>query len=137
MATLVQRVAAVELTQAEYQDRAYALGDRDCLTLAAYHLTALGRPDPLAQVRDYDSPSSAIRALRKAGFENLEVAVSAQGLARIGLASALVGDLVALPADRPFDVALGVHLGGGHALAFCNGVCLVGSAGAALFAWRV
>lgn len=137
MATLVERVAAVSRTQAEFQDRVFALGDRDCALLGAFHLTALGRPDPLAKVRDYDSASSAVRALRKAGFDQLSAAVDAQGLARIGLASALVGDLLAFPAERPFDVALGVHLGGGHALAFCDGVCLVGATSAALFGWRV
>ena len=75
--------------------------------------------------------------MRRSGHRDLVAAVDAFGLERIAPASALAGDIVALPTDdEVFGAALCVAVGNGRVLGFHEGVCAVLEPKAFLAAWR-
>lgn len=121
---LIQRQATAQRVVDKYQGKALKYGARDCATLACDVIVSAGYANPMRGVRSYEGKRGAIRALRetlvKFGLEcgGLPELLDALGLERIAMASALAGDLIALPGPEPFNAALGVAVGNGKALAF-------------------
>ena len=114
----------MEVAQAavdRFLDKEFVWGKRDCAHLAAFVLVEFGHPDPLSEIKHYDTLLSAKKAFRKAGLKSLEEPLDRMGFARIAPASALPGDIVAIPSDDPEWCALGVNIGDGRVMAFGNG----------------
>lgn len=124
---LVVRVRAAQAVLDAYRDKPFEWGKFDCVRLAALDLKLLGYKAGLARFGYYRSERSALKALRKQGFEDLTAAVDALGLPRIAPASALPGDLVGLPGPSGW-IALAVVLSNGRMLAFAEqtGRCEIG-----------
>lgn len=133
-----------------FQDLIY--GQRDCAHLAASVLNAFGIAHPLKSAGKFKTVPQAARALKKAGFATLADAVDSTGLERIGAASALPCDLIAVRADDFIGGwSLGVVVGPNKALFFIEHagrifadvgnlleICLYAqTAGSEVVAWRV
>lgn len=91
-------------------------GSLDCLTLAFSILDAAGLDHP--QLPKYTTAAGGIRAMKKAGFNNLVEVVDSLGLQRIGAAQVLPADLVAIRADSFGGYALGCVVGPDKIMAF-------------------
>lgn len=133
----VRRASAAQSCVDRFGGKPLDLGRRDCAKLAAHLLHGLGVKVPFLKGVKWSNEASAIRALRGLGFDDLDAAVDALGLPRIGWASALVGDLVSLPSEHKIG-ALGVYLGNGAVLCFRDGsdLCLPVRLQQANHAWR-
>ncbi len=114
---MLRRVAAAQATLDAFIDQPFSWGAGDCVQLAAFNLAGLGYDAQLARGGTYDNMLGARRALKRAGFADLESALDGLGLPRIGFASALPGDVVGLNSGADWP-ALGVALGNGRVLAF-------------------
>lgn len=137
MTPALRRAKAAQACMDRFAGKPLQLGKRDCARLGEHLLHQLGdRPSFLKGVR-WDSETGAVRALARLGFRDLDDAVDAHGLPRIGWASALVGDLISLPSDHRIG-ALGVYLGNQAALCFRDGsdLCLPVRLQHAKHAWR-
>lgn len=145
-----------EIAQAvvdDYLFEDHQTGKRDCVYLAASVLDAFGIDHPLKRARPFRTPAGAERSLRKLGFGDLAEAIDSIGLERIGPASALPCDLIAIQADgaQPGGWCLGVVVGPNKIMAFIelNGrifadtgnlteMCVhAATAGLTVIGWRV
>lgn len=115
--SLRARQAAFAQTTARFIDRDHAYGKTDCARIAAYHLRKMGHRPKLAKAGSYASLLGAVRALKRTGFASLPEALDAMNLPRIAPASALVGDLLALPGDDDFH-ALQIVAGNGRVFGY-------------------
>lgn len=115
-----RRVKAAQLCIDKFVGKPYEPGKSDCLRLFSTAVKAQGMKLSLAKVRSYSSEEGALRALRQEGYASLMAAVDAFGLPRIAPASALPGDIVALPAEEgnPFGCALTVSVSNGRVVGF-------------------
>jgi hypothetical protein len=120
-------VEAAEATLVAFVGKPLTWGKWDCARLVAFDLKRLGHKPRLSRGGYYKSPIGARRALKRAGFETLEAALDDLALPRIGFASALPGDVVALESGEDWP-GLAIALGNGRILAFsaAHGVCGVG-----------
>lgn len=138
---LTMRVKAAQAAVDRYDGRELVWGECDCLRPVALVARMLGRKFPLSRAGRYSSLKGAIAALKRAGFDTLEAAIDDLGFPRIGYASALPGDILALPGADSDWIALFVYLGNGRALGFGdrddNEVCGVVQPLTVLHAWRV
>lgn len=118
-----------EIAQAAYDrfnGRTFAWGDRDCAQLVKFVVMRAGHPNPLKGAQDYAGEVGAIRALRHAlkavgapKTGGLDAVLDGLGYRRLESAAfALPGDLLGMAADQPWNVAMGVAMGNGKALAF-------------------
>jgi hypothetical protein len=112
---MIRRVAAAQATLDHFKGKPFVLGEADCARMAAFHLRQLKLKLKIAKAGSYKSPLSARRALIRAGFESLADALDKHGFARIPPAAAVVGDILALPAEDDLG-ALAVALGNGRVL---------------------
>jgi hypothetical protein len=137
MTPAVRRARAAQSCIDRFSGRPFLIGRRDCAKLAGHQLHALGIKVPFLKGVRWTSETTAVKALKKLGFDDLDAAVDAVGLPRIGWASALVGDLISLPSDHKIG-ALGVYLGNGAVLCFRDGsdLCLPVRLQQANHAWR-
>lgn len=133
----IRRARAAQSCMDRFSGKALDLGRRDCAKLAAHLLHGLGIRVPALKGVKWSDETTAVKALRGLGFRDLDAAIDALGLPRIGWASALVGDLISLPSDHAIG-ALGVYLGNGAALCFREGsdLCLPIRLQHANHAWR-
>lgn len=118
MNEIERRVAAVSATWDHWRGRPHAYGTVDCAKVAAWHLRQMGRRvTGLGKAGAYKSALAAHRALKRAGFDSLAAAMTANGLIEVPPAAALVGDIILVPGDSGHD-ALCIVAGNGMALAF-------------------
>lgn len=115
---IIRRVEAAQAVVDKYDGRKLEWGVVDCIRPVAMVLRELGHKAPLSKAGRYSSLKGAIKALENSGFGSLEGAMDAIGLPRIGYASALPGDIFALPGADSAWVALAVYLGNGRVLGF-------------------
>lgn len=109
---MVRRVAAAQATLDKWSKRPMKLGTSDCVRMAADHLRRLGYKVKLPPSGSYRTINSALKALKARGFDTLAEALDAMGLERIAPASALVGDIVMMPAvDRLGALAIALNNG--------------------------
>lgn len=147
MNPLVARAAATEKTIAMFTMRVDEWGVSDCVMRTLAHLQNMGHTrHPLANSK-WTNEEQALRAFAKAckragvelGMGNL---ITACGLLPIGPLDLLVGDLVGIPADEPWGLAMGVYAGNQQALASVgmqdgSKLITVGSSSVAVCGWRV
>ncbi|WP_374649110.1 hypothetical protein [Rhizorhabdus sp.] len=115
---LEKRVVAAQLLLDEWRDRPFSWKKGvTCVRLTAAHLRRMGYVPPLAKAGRFASALGARRALERAGFASLSDALDSMGLERIAPASAIVGDIIELPGEAPFN-ALTVAMGNGRVLGF-------------------
>lgn len=122
-----QRVAQATFDRVDGKLLKY--GETDCMTILRLTVVGMGHPNPLRGVRKYLGEAGALRALRQALADaglppeaGLADLMDARGFERIAAASVLPGDIVGLPADGPFQVAIGMALGNGKVEAFAPGL---------------
>ncbi len=139
---LVVRKKATDATLEKFGGRPFALGSVDCGKMTAFHLRQLGHKVRLSKAGQYKTALGAKAALRRMGYNTLAEAMDGLGFERIAPASALVGDVISLPAEHDLW-GLGIWLGNANALAFHEGhdglVVLTPTADALrdAIAWRV
>lgn len=105
---LIRRQEALAKTIAKYRGKPFEWGKTDCLTMVRSHLVAMGHRK-LPKLPDYDDAIGAVRALKAAGFNDIEGLLDSL-LPRIAWASMLAGDIALVPGEGPLD-ALHVSLG--------------------------
>lgn len=134
------RVAATQATVDAFDGRELAWGRCDCLRMFAAHIKRFGYKITLTKYGGYSSLKGAIAALRKT-HKTMEAGIESYGLRRIGYASALPGDILALPGDGSDWIAIAIYLGNGRALGFGDmddrEVCGVMQPLEIVGAWRV
>jgi hypothetical protein len=122
---VVAKKDSTDQAMADYLGVALDYGKADCGTMVDEHLVRLGYPSQLPAGGHYAAERTALRAIRRAGFKDLAAAMDAQGLERIGLASVMQGDIVAVPGEG-WPYALQIALGNGRRLGFFeDGTCQV------------
>jgi len=121
-----------------FNGKTYKPGTRDCARLAAHAMHKMGVAVPLLKGVKYTTEAGAAKALKRMGFASLMEAVDALGLKRIGPASTLPGDIVALPTEAgAFGCGLMVKADNGRVIGFADGVCGVFEPLKFIAAWRV
>lgn len=138
MTPMARRLKAAQGCIDRFAGKPYNIGKkRDCLRLLKHNLHLLGRRMGQGKIPDYSSEAGGLRALRKAGFDDLVAAVDSLGLDRIAPLAALPGDIIALPTDgEGFGCALAVAVGNGRVIGFKDGVGQVLQPLAYVAAWR-
>jgi len=139
---LTRRVKAAQAVVDRYDGRKFAWGEVDCIRPVMEVMLLLGRDFPVAKLGSYTTAIGAQRIVRKNfGVTSLPVAIDTLGLPRIGYASALPADIVALPGEDDRWPALCIYLGNNRVLGFGERdgavVCGVMEPLHVLFAWRV
>lgn len=112
------RTRAAQATLDQFKVKPFKMGQRDCVRLAAAHLRRLGYKVTLPPAGSYGTIKMAMKKLKERGFADLIEAVDAHGLSRIAPAAAVVGDLLAMPAEGPFGCGLVVALGNGRVVGY-------------------
>ena len=126
MTAMSVRQQAAQACVDRFAGKPFAWGSADCGKLVNHNLHKLGIKVGLLKGATYKSEFGAIRHLKKHGLSSMLEAMDATECSRIGAASALVGDVIALPGEGTvWDAALVVSLGNGRALGFQDGVCHV------------
>lgn len=115
-----RRALAVEACRKRFHQKSYKPGVRDCPLLALHVLHKLGVAVPFARGLKWRDEAEGLRALKDLGFDNLHQALDSLGLPRIAPASALAGDIIALPTSHKLG-ALSVSMGNGSVLGFIDG----------------
>lgn len=138
MSPLDRRAKAAQACIDRFGGRTYTPGQRDDVRMAAHLLHHLGIAVPVIKGRKWSSEAQGRKLLKKLGFADLHAAVDSLGFRRIGWASAIAGDLIALPSTCGVG-ALGVHTGQDAMLAFSEAYpgAEVIRIESALHAWRV
>ena len=101
MNDLLRRQRALEKTMRKYRGKDLDWRNVDCVRMFRSYLVAAGKKK-LPKLPRYSTPLGAAKALKKAGFDNLEQLLDAT-LPRIGREFALPGDIVLLKGEAPFD----------------------------------
>lgn len=112
-----RKVAITQATLDAWSGRIFAWGKADCAKMTRYHLQAMGRKVKIGARGSYATALGARRMLKRMGHVDLAGALDAQLLARIPLAMATEGDIVAGEGDDAFH-ALGIYLGNQAVLGF-------------------
>ncbi|CAM3282703.1 MULTISPECIES: DUF6950 family protein [Sphingomonas] len=113
----ILRANAAQATLDQWKARPMRLGTSDCVRMTASHLRRLGHKVKLPASGSYRSVRSALKALDERGYSSLADALDAMGLERIAPASAIVGDVLMLPAEDKLG-ALVVALGNGRVVGY-------------------
>lgn len=112
-----RRATAAQATLDRFKGRPLRLGVNDCVRMAAFHLRKLGYAVKLPPSGSYRTVKSALRALEARGYPDLATALDDLGLERIAPASAMVGDILMMPAEHPLG-ALAIALGNGRVVGY-------------------
>lgn len=108
---LVKRANLTQKTWDKYKAQPMDWVGADCLKMARSHLVGFGHNCP--RIPKYNGPISALKALKKAGHDDLKSLFDAmEGLPSIPPAAALIGDLCVMKGDGPLD-AIVINMGGG------------------------
>lgn len=126
MQKLTDRAAIAQAAHDRFNGRPFAWGERDCAQLVKFVVMRAGHPNPLKGAKDYSGEVGAVRALHAAlkavgapKGAGLDAVLDGLGYKRLeSPAFALPGDLLGMMADAPWNVAMGVAMGNGKALAF-------------------
>ena len=134
---LIVRRDAAQATLDRFAGQPFAWGKWDCAQMLMFHLLAMGQVQALGYDRPYRSLSGAKRVIKALGHRTIAAAMDLH-YPRIAPASAIVGDVLALPSEGPLD-AIVIALGNGRVLGYNHDL-----AGAAVLqphgyiaAWRV
>ena len=111
------RTRAAQATLDQWSTRPMRLGTSDCVRMTASHLRRLGHKVKLPASGSYRTIRSALKALDERGYASLADALDGMGLERIAPAAAIVGDVLALPAEDKLG-ALVVALGNGRVVGY-------------------
>jgi hypothetical protein len=114
--SLLARTEIAQATLDRFKGHPLTYGRHDCVQMAAFHLRASGYRVLLSKGGRYRSAIGAVRALRRAGYQDLFGALDDLGLVRIAPAAAIVGDIVALPSEEEILPALTIALGNGRVI---------------------
>lgn len=135
---LIARRDAAQATLDRFGGVPFGYGHHDCARMVMFHLAQLGIAPKLPKAARYASALGARKALKRLGHDDLPAMIDAYGFERIAPASAIVGDLIALPAVDPMG-AITIALGNGRVIGYHEDVL-----GAAVLqpamteaAWRV
>jgi hypothetical protein len=120
MNDLVDRTAIANAAMSRFRGAPLEYGKNDCVRMAAFVLRKRGHRVQLGKAGSYKSALGAKRALTRAGHDTIEAAIDAIGLERIPPAAALPCDVVLVPGEGPFGGALGVAVGNGRLLGWCE-----------------
>jgi hypothetical protein len=138
MNPLVRRQQAVTATMERFGGKHFALGSTDCMKMVGFHLKRFGIKVPFSKGGQYKTALQAQAALRRGGYKTVMDVMDGLGLPRIAPAAALIGDVVACPADQPMG-ALAIVVGNGNMLAFHESqeLPVIMTMGMVDTAWRV
>jgi hypothetical protein len=100
--SLIERVAVTQATRDAFA-RPFEWGIADCLTMAHAHLSAFGYMLPT--IPRYRTAQGARSALKRQSALSLADLLD-RNLVRIAPAAALVGDLILLEGEKPFDALM-------------------------------
>jgi hypothetical protein len=114
---LTFKAVAAQKTLDAWRPRPMKLGTADCVRMTASHLRLFKFQVKLPPSGSYRTVNSALKALRAAGYDSLGSALDAMGLERIAPAAAIVGDIIAMPAEDQLG-ALSICLGNGRVLGY-------------------
>ncbi|EGF93751.1 hypothetical protein ABI_21930 [Asticcacaulis biprosthecium C19] len=103
--------------------------------MAACLVKAMGHKVLLVRFGAYRTVAGALSAIRRGGYASVEAMLD-ERFARIPAASALPGDILALPSELPFP-ALAIYVGNGAALHSWQGLFTVSRVLTSEAAWRV
>lgn len=139
------RRAAVESCMARFGGKALDWKSRDCVRLIRHGVHHLGVSVPILKGVNWTTRAGAIRALKKAGYDDLQEAMAATGFIPIAPAMTWPADILVMPGepDGPFRFSLSlVHThGAARSIGFGHdGVCAVGTPDLSvpgIKAWRV
>lgn len=134
------RIAATQATVDAFDGKDLIWGKCDCLRMFAAHIKRFGYKISLTKYGGYSSLKAAIATMRKT-HGTMEAGIESYGLLPIGYASALPGDILALPGADSDWIAIAIYLGNGRALGFGDmddrEVCGVMQPLKIVGAWRV
>lgn len=117
MSTLVQRRDATQATLDRFKGLPFKWGEADCAQLVLAHLRNLGVEVDVSAFPSYTTERGSLRALRRAGYTDLEKVVDDR-LDRLASPNrALVGDVVGFRIVGG-PLSLSVALGNGRILGF-------------------
>lgn len=115
---LLARQRAAQAVLKRFQNKRMVMGKRDCVQMGSFLLRERGRASPLAKAGSYTSAYTGARVMKKLGYASLMDALDAIGLERIAPASALLADIVMLPAEGAFGGAISMAVGNGRVLGY-------------------
>lgn len=118
---VLRREMATQKTLDRFNNRQFEIGEVDCGQMILFHLRALGVKIPKNKLKKYKSLTQARAAIREAFGVTTLAEVCDKFLERIGVAHAIIGDIVELPAHDDTEHHLGamaIYLGNGLALLF-------------------
>lgn len=139
---LTRRIAAAQACVDQYDGLELEWGEVDCIRPVMLAMPLLGRAFPFEKVGAYATAAGAKRIIkRNFGADTLIEAIDTLGLPRIGYASALPADIVAMPGEDEHWPALAIYLGNNRVLGFGDRddrvVCGVMEPLQVLLAWKV
>lgn len=144
---LVARQRATEKTVQKFLGQTVEWGVSDCIIIGITHLKNMGHKRPPLANATWHNEKQALRAmyraLKTAGLEGgMADLVTACGFEPISPLETLIGDLIGLPADLPWDIGMGIYTGnrqvlGSVPLADGSWRVVNGSAEIATHAWRL
>lgn len=113
---LEKRVEAAQATLDKFKEKPFKFGRYDCAQMVAFHLRRIGKPVKVSKAGTYHSLLGAQKALKRLGYDDLLQMADAH-FERIPPASALVGDIVAMPGlEGPGTLT--VAMGNGRVLGY-------------------
>lgn len=122
------RASAAEATVKEFDQRPFVWGETDCAMVVLQHFKNLGHETRfLRGVTPWSTEKGALRALLALGVRDLATAMDNTGFERIAPTRLLNGDVVGLPGEDPWTIALGVYVGNQRALSPALGFMMVGN----------
>lgn len=134
-----RRERAAEACARRFEGKAFDWKRSDCVRLVRCNLHHLGIGVPFLKGVRYGTEAGAERALSALGFADLVEGMDATGLQRIPPASAVLGDIIAVPTDKPqpWGAALTIAAGNGAVLGFLGGRCRAARCTSFIAAWSV
>lgn len=135
-----KRAAAVKACEARFLGKPFEVASkRECVRLIAHALHHAGVKVGPLKGANYTTLAGAVRTLKKRGFKDLIEAVDSLGLKRIPPASAIAGDIIALPSGDAFGCALTLAVGNGRVMGWLEGspLCRAMQPTEYLAAWRL
>lgn len=121
MHPMLKRAAVAQACVERFVGKPYHPATRHCGKLAAHALAKMGRSAKLLNASRHTTEAGALKYIRRTGFASLVELVDAMGLERIAPASALPGDIVALPSGDAFGCSLSVAIGDGMVVGLIEG----------------
>ena len=135
MNELELRVAATSKTFDKFNGQPLVLGRTDCARMVAFHLRQLGHKFSLLKGGHYSNEVGARLALKKLGVKSLSEIMDMH-FPRIGLASAMTGDVACVRGEGDMGESMQVVLHRQNVLGLKDGVFAELAVIEPLYAWR-